>query len=294
MNIIKIMKQFSTQKDCIEFLEKKRWGDKPRCAYCHSEHTYKSLERKRHHCNKCHRSFSVTVGTIFHHTHVPLQKWFLLIVLMLNAKKGLSACQAARDLGMRRTTAWSMMHRIRKVMKTNDMNLLKGIVEADETYIGGKPRRKNKNDDDLPKNKRGRGTKKECVIGIVERNGSVIAQHQNGDKKLAFNSLKKFILGNIDITSTTLMTDDFLGYKPFSRIINHKTVNHSARQYVCGDSHTNTIESFWAILKRGVKGQFHHVSAKYLCRYLDEFCWRFNNKKTDDIFEILLTNGGSV
>jgi len=207
---------------------------------------------------------------------------------MLNAKKGLSAYQAARDLGMRRPTVWSMMHRIRKAMKTSDVDLLKGIVEADETYIGGKPRRKNNSNDDPPKNKRGRGTKKECVIGIVERNGSVVTQHQKADKKLDFNSLKKFILGNVEITSTTLMTDDFLGYKPFSKVLNHKTVNHSAKQYVCDDTHTNTIESFWAILKRGVKGQFHHVSAKYLHRYLDEFCWRFNYRNNEDRFKNLL------
>ncbi|MDN3509153.1 MAG: IS1595 family transposase, partial [Candidatus Neptunochlamydia sp.] len=270
------MENFSTQKECVKFLEKNRWGDRPKCAYCESDHTYQALEKERHHCNRCHRSFSVTVGTIFHGTKVPLQKWFLLIALMLNAKKGLSACQAARDLGMRRTTVWSMMHRIRKSMKTNDVDLLKGIVEADETYVGGKPRRKNNSDDEPPKNKRGRGTNKECVIGIIERNGSVVAQHQKGDKKLEFNSLKQFILGKIDIASVTLMTDDFLGYKPFSRLINHKTVNHSTRQYVCDDVHTNTIESFWAILKIGIKGQFHHVSAKYLHQYLDEFCWKLS------------------
>ena len=127
-----------------------------------------------------------------------------MISLILNARKGLSAYQISRDLGMRRSTVWSMMHRIRKAMKTSDKRLLQGIVEADETYVGGKPRRTNNSDNDLPKNKRGRGTKKECIIGIVERNGSVVAQHQKRDKKLDFNSLKKFILENIDITSTTL------------------------------------------------------------------------------------------
>ena len=127
-----------------------------------------------------------------------------MISLILNARKGLSAYQISRDLGMRRPTVWSMMHRIRKAMKTSDKRLLQGIVEADETYVGGKPRRTNNSDNDLPKNKRGRGTKKECIIGIVERNGSVVAQHQKRDKKLDFNSLKKFILENIDITSTTL------------------------------------------------------------------------------------------
>lgn len=176
MNMIDLLQTYPTHEHCVELLEKMRWGDKIKCAYCGSENTntYMARGKKVHYCNTCIHSFSATVGTIFHSTKIPLNKWFILISLMLNAKKGLSACQASRDLGIRRMTVWSMMHRVRKAMADND-TLLSGIVEMDETYIGGKPRkeaRKHKDDDDNdtplpPINKRGRGTKKECVVGIV-------------------------------------------------------------------------------------------------------------------------------
>ena len=139
MNIIEIMKKFSTQKTCINYLEDKRWQGNPICPYCKNRNSYPVKNELRHKCRACWRSFSVTVDTIFHHTHINIVQWFLLIALMLNAKKGLSACQAARDLNMNRPTVWSMMHRIRKAMKGEQAELLKGIVEMDETYVGGKP-----------------------------------------------------------------------------------------------------------------------------------------------------------
>lgn len=140
MNLIQIFKQFPTQESCIDHLEKQRWGNEPFCPYCGSLNTYKAKDRLRHHCNSCRKSFSVTVGTIFHNSKLPMQKWFLAISLVLNAKKGLSSCQLGRDIEVRQATAWSMIHRIRKAMK-QDGKLLSGIVEMDETYIGGKPRK---------------------------------------------------------------------------------------------------------------------------------------------------------
>ena len=173
MNILDLMKKFATQEDCINHLENVRWGDKVQCVYCESDNTNSLPKELRHHCNGCRKSFSVTVGTIFHHTHIELQKWFLVMSLMLNARKGASSCQIARDLGMRQPTVWSMMRRIRKAMQSDQSELLSGIVEMDETYIGGKPRKKNKKDDDDKGNPRGRGTKKECVVGMIERDGKV-------------------------------------------------------------------------------------------------------------------------
>ena len=159
MNIIQIINKFSTQESCIEYLENKRWGGVPVCPYCESTNNYKAKDRHRHHCNSCRKSFSVTIGTIFHDTRLPLKKWFLAIALILNAKKGISSRQLARDLELPVKTAWSLSHRIRKAMK-EDQGLLSGIVEMDETYIGGKPRKKGKkNDDDDFNNPRGRGTK---------------------------------------------------------------------------------------------------------------------------------------
>lgn len=180
MNLLELFQRYQDNDDAIAYLESIRWKDGVICTKCHSDKTCRhdtKNRQKKWQCWNCHHSFSVTVGTIFHHTHIPLNKWFWLISLMLNAKKGLSACQAARDLGMRRPTVWSMMHRIRKAMETDQANLLKGIVEMDECYIGGKPRKENKkdddNNDDEDKPKRGRGTKKIPVIGMVEREGKV-------------------------------------------------------------------------------------------------------------------------
>ena len=184
MNILELITKFPNQEACVKHLEKVKWGDKPTCPYCGSVTTYRRTKDLRHNCRDCSSAFSVTIGTIFHNSHIDLQKWFILMALMMNAKKSLSACQASRDLGLRRPTVWSMMHRIRQAMNSDQMNLLSGIVEMDETYVGGKPRKeikKDDSDDDITPNKRGRGTKKECVVGIVERDGNVKAFHM--DKK---------------------------------------------------------------------------------------------------------------
>lgn len=280
MNIIQIFQKFPTQKSCIKHLEQKRWGEIPICPYCESINTNPLVKELRHHCNGCRKSFSVTVSTIFHRTHVPLQKWFLLIALMQNAKKGLSACQAARDIEMNRPTVWRMMHRIRKSMHDNG-KLLEGIVEMDETYVGGKPRKENRKDkdDDDKGNPRGRGTKKTPVVGMVERNGNVKA------KAVSKNSLKatdllKLIRQHINTKETILVTDEYTGYNNMNDTVPHLTINHSY-EFAKGDIHTNTIESFWAIVKRGIIGQFHWVSKKYLNTYLDEFCYRYNARELD-------------
>ncbi len=143
MNLIELFNKFPTEEDCIKYLEAIRWKNGIECPYCKSLKTCKHLHR--HQCQSCHKSFSVTVGTIFHHTHLDLRKWFYIITLMLNAKKGISAYQVARDLQMRRPTVWEIMHKIRKAMKTKQLHLLQGIFEMDETYI--KAHDENKDDD---------------------------------------------------------------------------------------------------------------------------------------------------
>ncbi len=178
MNIIQIFERFPTQEDCIAHLERARWGETPRCPYCDSTHTTRN--GRRHYCYNCKTSFSVTVGTIFHRTHLPLQKWFLAIALMLNAKKGISALQLSRDIEVNKNTGWRINMQIRKAMtQRTQRDLLTGVVEMDETWIGGKPR-KGKNDDQPPK--RGRGTKKPPVIGAVERGGKVRAKATHKEK----------------------------------------------------------------------------------------------------------------
>lgn len=174
-SIVEVYRRWPTRSDCIAHLERVRWGEKPLCPYCGAERVSRNRDASREataerwKCQRCIKSFSVTVGTIFHNTHVDLQRWFLLISLMLNAKKGLSAMQAARDLDMRRPTVWSMMHRVRSAL-VEDGNLLAGIVEMDETFVGGKPRKPNNRDDDEP---RSGPSKKTPVIGAVERGGRI-------------------------------------------------------------------------------------------------------------------------
>ena len=289
MNIIQIFKHFPTQESCIKHLEQKRWGYKPICVYCESTNTNPLVKELRHHCNGCRKSFSVTVGTIFHHTHIPLQKWFLLISLMQNAKKGLSACQAARDIEMNRPTVWRMMHRIRKSMKDNG-KLLEGIVEMDETYVGGKPRKENHKDDNDKGNPRGRGTKKTPVVGMVERDGDVKATSVSKNS-LKAKDLLKLIRQHIHTKETILITDEYTGYNNMNDTIPHLTINHSY-EFVKGDIHTNTIESFWAIVNAGLWGNFIRLVKKYLNAYLDEFCYRYNARNMDStiVFGMTLDN----
>jgi len=172
-SLVEIYRRFPTPGAATAHLEAVRWGDKPVCPYCAATKAARHNEpgRSRWQCWGCEKSFSVTVGTIFHNSHVDLQRWFLLISLMVNAKKGLSAMQAARDLDMRRPTVWSMMHRIRAGL-VDDGALLTGLVEVDEAYVGGKPRKKNRRDDDTNA-PRGRATKKVPVVGVVERGGRI-------------------------------------------------------------------------------------------------------------------------
>lgn len=291
MNIIQIFKQFPTQESCIKHLEYARWGDTPICPYCGSDSTNSLTKESRHHCNGCRKSFSVTVNTIFHNSRLPLQKWFLAISLILNAKKGISARQLARDIEVNKDTAWSMGMRIREAMKNNG-NMLTGIVEMDETYVGGKPRKSNnKDDDDLnPPSKRGRGTKKTPVVGMVERNGNVKAS--KADKhSLKSKDLNELIRNNVNPQGSVLVTDEYKGYNNAHKILKHYRINHQSG-YVNGQIHTNTIESFWAILKRGIIGQYHKVSAKYLDKYINEFCYRYNSRKQDSkiTFDNVLNN----
>jgi transposase-like protein len=250
-SIVHIYRRFPTPESCTAHLEKVRWNGVPLCPYCGSEKcsTHKEVSKTRWQCSWCKKSFSVTVGTIFHNSHIDLQRWFLLIALMFSAKKGLSAMQAAWDLEMRRPTVWSMMHRIRAAMK-DDGKLLAGIVEMDETYVGGKPRRFDKDDDNNTPTLRGRGTKKTPVVGAVERDGRVKAK--TVDKtEMTDDDMQRYIREMIDTKNSVLNTDEYPGYNSVNQVMLHRRCNHKAG-YVTrdlftgqfGTIHTNTIESF--------------------------------------------------
>lgn len=289
MDILTLFREFKTQEQCIEYLENIRWKGNPTCPYCNSDkisrHASSDRANQRWQCSKCNKAFSVTVGTIFHRTHVPLQTWFMLLTLMLNAKKSASSMQIARDLGIRQATVWSMMHRVRTAMAEdqNQSRLLYGLVEADETYVGGKPRKENIHNES-EKNHRGRGTKKKIVLGAVERNGRVVAQPA---PDASGKTINKFLSRFVDKAGTLLITDEWKGYNKFGKTLNWSVVNH-ATEYVNGLAHTNTIEGFWATVKRAWYGQHHHYSEKYLPLYISEACYKYNNRKSNQGFSSLV------
>jgi transposase-like protein len=288
MNIVQIYQLFPTESDCVAHLEKVRWGGKPVCPYCNSDRTTPAPAEQRHHCNNCKTSFSVTVGTIFHHTHLPLQKWLLAVSIILNAKKGLSARQLARNLEVNKNTGWRMGMQIRKAMAEREQReLLTGVVEMDETYVGGKPRKGNigsGGQDGGDKSKRGRGTQKTPVVGMIERGGNVSA-HVVRNNRLKAKHLSALVRRHVDIDNTIIFTDEYKGYLGLKRFVKHQTVNHQM-WYVADDgTHTNSMESFWALLKRGIVGQYHKVSVRHLPRYIDEFSYRFNHRNTVDVFD---------
>lgn len=291
MNIIEVFQGFQTQEQAIEYLEKARWKGQPHCPYCGSlkcsRHSSTDRKATRWQCQDCGNAFSVTVGTIFHGTHIPLRNWFLVLALMLNAKKSASSYQIARDVGMRRPTVWSMMHRIRVAMAKDaeQSRLLHGIVEADETYIGGKPRKRNKRDDDKNggnKSKRGRGTDKMPVIGAVERNGRVVAVPAEKGR-LTCAVLDTFVRKHVDTGASLLVTDEYRGYRKIGSKMLHASVNH-ATQYVDGLVHTNTMEGFWALVKRAWYGNHHHYSGKYAALYIWEACFKYNSRNSKNAF----------
>jgi transposase-like protein len=284
MKVLEIFESFQTQEQAVEYLERVRWHGEPSCPYCGSlavgRHASGDRKGQRWQCRDCTRAFAATVGTLFHGTHIPLRNWFLCLALMLNAKKSASSYQIARDLGMRRPTVWSMMHRIRLAMANDpaQSKLLHGIVEADETYVGGKPRKGNKRDGDKP-NRRGRGTRKTPVVGVVERGGRVIARPAR-PRDLSAKGLHKFITKFVDHAGTLLITDEFRGYTRVQEDMVHATVNHAV-EYANGPVHTNTIEGFWALVKRAWYGTHHHYSKKYMALYIAEACFKYNRRKSD-------------
>ena len=287
MSLIEIMERFPTQESCYEFLEGIRFKEGAYCPHCASIKVGKKREKKhvgRWNCHDCRSSFRVTKGTIFHDTKIPLQKWFLGIILIANAKKSLSSHQLARDLDMNQKSAWYMMTRIRAEMASKNDTILKGIIEADETYIGGKPRKPNKRDDDDKTDTKQGWTKKKPVIGLAERGGNVLAKAVDSVTGVG---VLEFILGKVDTEESVLMTDESNVYQNVERIIERKTVNHK-EQYVDGDVHTNTLEGFWGLLKRAWYGQHHKYKVRFMPLYVAEAVWKYNNRKRENVFDFFV------
>jgi transposase-like protein len=275
MNLVDISTLFGTEDKCRELLVRLRFPEGPRCLRCKMPVVKLETDKQLFYCKDCDYQFSVTSGTVFADSHLPLAKWFLTTHLLCEAKKGMSACQIQRTVGMSYKTAWFLCHRIRHAMTQTDKPMLDGTVELDATYVGGW----NKG-----KGRVARMDNKEVVLGIRKRNGDLRFFHASDAKA---GTLAKFIRENISEDVDVIMTDDAsanpvaikkAGHK------NHKTIKHSSGVHVMGDIHTNTVESAFSLLKRGIMGTWHRISAKHLPAYLEEMEFRFNRRKRSDLF----------
>lgn len=273
-----------------EYLEQLRWPNGAGCPHCGVIGAYKlqpKADSKRPvrkgiwKCRACRKQFTVRIGTIFEDSHIPLYQWLSAIQFLCASKKGISAHQLHRMLNITYKSAWFMAHRIRYAMAQPPLSKkLHGIVEADETYIGGKAH-----------GKRGRGAEnKTPVFALVQRDGDV---RSFKTERVTAKNLKEIMRDHID-KGATVMTDEFLAYKGLGKeFASHQTINHGSGEYVRGNAHTNTAEGYFSLLKRGIVGTYHHISQQHLGRYLAEFDFRYNSRKVEDNIRMTLAVDGA-
>lgn len=285
ISLYQFLQRIPDEQAARKYFEDMRWSKGRYCPHCRSTNTVHVQNEKPqpYRCKDCRKHFSVRTGTVLTASNVPLQKWLLAAYLMTTAKKGVSSCQMSRELGVTQKTAWLLCHKIREIWTTPEYQF-SGTIEADETYIGGKEKNKHAS----RKLHAGRGiVGKQAVLGARSRTGKVVAITTTSTEREAIHS---FIKRNV-YPGATVFTDDhrsYIGLEGYT----HESINHSAGEYVRGLAHTNGIESFWALLKRGYYGTFHHFSVKHANRYISEFATRNNNRECDTIDVLAITAKG--
>ena len=290
MKLIDVTRQFKTDDDCLDYIEKMRWPNgEIGCVHCGEigrisritrEAKGKNKRTRLYQCLACGKQFSATSGTIFNDTHLPLTKWFLAIALICEAKKGISACQLQRHLGVNYRTAWHLAHRIREAMQESGFEFLTGTVEVDETYMTPRKPRKGH-----PKVKK---QEEMVVLGMRQRGGPLRLIPVETSRMVHIEpEIVKHISPDATLQTDKAMTYDIIGKRLF---VNHRMIDH-IRTYGEGENHTNTVESAFSLLKKGVYGTFHKVSIKHLGRYCNEFSYRFNRRGEQlAMFDVTLKN----
>jgi transposase-like protein len=272
MNLIELVDRFHDEDKCRRYLEGLRWPDGLECPRCGGKTISHITTRRQLDCDSCRYRFSVTAGTIFHDSHLPLWKWFLAVYLIVESKKGISANQLKRTLNVSYKTAWYLCHRIRAALNEVDAQLLKGIVEVDETLVGG----------EMEGQGRGYRGNKTMVVGALQRGGNIVLKVVRGADR---ETLHGFIRQNVAGNTEAIYTDEWPAYKGVAdQDTKHEAVKHRDKEYVRGDVHVNSMENIWSLLKRSIIGSYHQVSAKHLDAYLDELEFRFNNRENPYMF----------
>ena len=270
----KLLDHFKDNATCIAFLEQQRWGKNPICPHCGNKEVYRTNRGFK--CKSCEKKFTVTVGTVFENSKIKLNIWFAAIYLCTAHKKGISSLQLHRDLGVTQKTAWFMLPRIREMLRQKKSPLLQGTIQADETFVGGK--NKNRHADKKVEESQGRSVKdKTPVFGLV--NEGKVNTEVIPDTKAT--TLKPIIEAMVE-KGAIVVTDEWNGYSGLGIDYNHQIIKHNEGKYKHNEFHTNSVEGFWSLLKRGIFGIYHYASPQHLNRYCDEFSYRYNTRKIDD------------